>query len=230
LAKKVKVTKPKEKKGRFGRKSLFFVNFILLMIPVTYFGYQPLLRYSSAAIIVDSSPAQADAIVLLSGGEPGRAWGAADLYQQGLAPHVVLTREPPSIDDLELQRRGVQILTGLQSNLNILRGLGVPQEAILQVEPYVQDTFDELTRVRELAQEKGWNSIIIVTSNYHTRRSRLVARYVFGASINFTVAGSTHGGLDRNGWWNSRMQVRTFLIEFQKLVAYTLYIWPRLVF
>lgn len=200
------------------------------MIPVTYFGYQPLLRYSASAIIVDSDPEKADAIVLLSGGEPGRAWGAADIYQQKLASYVVLTREPLSEDDIELQERGVELLNGFTSNVNILRGLGVPQNAILHVEPFVQDTFDELSRVRELAEQKHWKSLIIVTSTYHTRRARLVARYIFGPAIKFTVVGSKHSSFNRDKWWQSRSDVRTFLIEFEKLVAYSLYIWPRLIF
>ncbi len=218
------------KPGKFGRKPLFLVNFILLMIPVTYFGYRPLLRYSASAIIAESEPIKADAVVLLAGGEPGRAWGAADIYQQKLAPYVVLTREPIRSDMVELQKRGIELSTGFDMNTRILRGLGVPQDAILRVEPFVRDTFDELTRVRELAQQKRWKSLIIVTSNYHTRRTRLVARYLLGSTIDFTVVGSRHGGLNRDAWWQRRDDVRTFVIEFEKLVAYTLYIWPRLIF
>ena len=218
------------KPRKFGRKSLFLVNFILLMIPVIYFGYRPLLRYSASAIIADSEPKKADAIVLLSGGEPGRAWGAADAYQQKLAPYVVQTREPEDSGYLELQKYGIELPTNFERNSRILRGMGVPQDAILRVEPFVTDTFDELTSVRELAQQKGWKSLIIVTSNYHTRRTRLVARLILGSTIAFTVVGSAHGGMNRDAWWQSRGDVRTFLIEFEKLVAYSLYIWPQLIF
>src|SRR3954454_19057393 len=84
-------TTPRKKIGRTG---LFMLNFVLFMIPVTYFGYQPLLRYSTTAIISSSEPHPADAIILLSGGEPGGAWGAADLYRQKMAPYIVLTHEP----------------------------------------------------------------------------------------------------------------------------------------
>ncbi len=225
----MKSMKVKRPERRFGRKSLFFANVVLFLIPVTYFGYQPFLRYSASAIMISSEPLKADAIVLLAGGEPGRAWGAADLYTQKLAPWVVVTQEPVSPDDFELERRGVNLMNSYQKNINILRGLGVPKDAILTVEPYVEDTFDELTRVRQMATHKRWKSLIIVTSNFHTRRARLVGRYILEPDIKFVVVGSAHGGLDRDGWWNRRGDVRTFLIEFQKLVAYTLYIWPRLI-
>ena len=222
--------KPDGSKKRVGRKGLFLLNFVLVMIPVTYFGYQPLLRYSTTAIISSSEPKQADAMVLLAGGEPGRAWGAADIYKQKLAPYVVLTREPISSEIVELRKRGVDLSTGLDMNKYILSGLGVPEKAIVVVEPPVQDTFDELTRVRELAEQKHWKSLMILTSNYHTRRAGMAARYIFGKTMDITVVASPHGGLDRDNWWNKRGDVRTFLIEFEKLVAYTLYIWPRMIF
>src|SRR5207245_2722686 len=102
------------------------------------------------------------------------------------------------------------------------------EEKIIRVEPYVQDTFDELVHVGELAAEKHWKSLVIVTSNYHTRRTRFTAKYVFRRTFEVTVVASKHGGLNRSGWWQNRRDVRTFLIEFEKLVAYTLYIGPRM--
>jgi uncharacterized SAM-binding protein YcdF (DUF218 family) len=214
---------------KINRKSLFMLNFVLFMIPVTYFGYRPLLRYSSTVIISSSEPKPANAIVLLSGGDPGRAWGAADLYNQKMAPWVVLTREPIDTETIELGKRGVILSTGFDMNKYILHSLGVPDQAIVRVEPFVNDTFDELTRVNELAVQKHWKSVIIITSNYHTRRTGMVARYIFRKTLDFTVVASGHGGLNADNWWNERSDVRTFLIEFEKLVAYTLYIWPRMI-
>jgi uncharacterized SAM-binding protein YcdF (DUF218 family) len=227
LGKEVKKP-PQGARRRFGRRALLLVNFVLFMIPVSYFGYEPLLRYSAGFIIADSEPKKSDAIVLLAGGEPGRAWGAADLYREHLGSYVILTVEPLGSDVVGLRQAGVDVSTGVDQNERILRGLGVPQENIVRVKPYVQDTFDELTRVRELCEERHWKSIVIVTSNYHTRRARLTAKYILGPYIDFTVVASRHGGLNPDEWWKVRNDVRTFLIEFEKLVAYILYIGPRL--
>jgi uncharacterized SAM-binding protein YcdF (DUF218 family) len=220
-----KSLKPRAKR-RFERKAIFFLNFVLILIPVTYFGFQPLLRYAASILIVDSQPQPSDAILLLSGGEPGRAWGAADLYKKKLAPYVLVTREPIREDIQELRIAGVEVPTSLDFNLRILRSLGVPQEKIVQVQPYVEDTFDELTRVRELCEQRNWKSLLIVTSNYHTRRVQMTARYIMGSAIKVIVIPSSHGGM-KVDWWKTRYDVRTFVVEFQKLVAYTLYIWPR---
>jgi uncharacterized SAM-binding protein YcdF (DUF218 family) len=222
------MVKPKGAERKLRGKSLWLVNFILLMIPVTYWGYEPVLRYSASLIIINSQPRKADAVVLLSGGEPGRAWGAADLYRGKWAPYVVITQEPVFSDTRQLREMGIEINTGMDNNLRILQGLGVPPDKIIRVESVVESTFDEMTKIRGLLKNKGWKSLIVVTSNYHTRRTRLIARYVFGPGIDVVVVGSPHGGLERDNWWKNREDQRTFLIEFEKLVAYTLYIWPRL--
>jgi hypothetical protein len=57
----------------------------------------------------------------------------------------------------------------------------------------------------------------------------MTARYVFGSQFRVAVVASPHGGLQTNAWWKNHADVRTFLIEFEKLVAYTLYIGPRIV-
>src|SRR5207253_4126541 len=112
--------------------------------------------------------------------------------------------------------------------IRVLRGLGVPEEMIVTAPMPVDDTFDDMRQVRELCVKRNWHSVIIVTSNYHTRRARLTARYMFGPNFQIAVVGSKHGGMDRSAWWKNNADVRTFLIEFEKLVAYTLYIGPRL--
>ena len=209
---------------------MFLLNFFLVLIPATYFGYEPLLRYSASLLMVNDVPQKSDAIVVLGGGEPGRAWQAADLYRDKLAPYVVLTQDEPTVDEEELRKHGIELVDGRDNYFRVLRGFGVPEEQIVTVEAYADDTLSELTHIRQLSERRGWKSLIIITSNYHTRRARLTARFVLGSAISFAVVSSSHGGLNRDRWWRANGDVRTFLIEFEKLIAYSLYIWPRMIF
>jgi len=220
--------KPKAGK-RPSKKTLLAVNFVLFMIPLTYYGYSPFLRYCASILMVDEPPRTSDAIVVLAGGDPGRAWEGADLYNAKLAQWVVVTKDSPALDEDQLRSYGIELVDGRGNYIRVLRGLGVPEDRIITVETPVEDTFSEIERVRELAEERNWKSLIIVTANYHTRRTRLTARYLLGSKFEAAVVASKHGGLDRVAWWKNNADVRTFLIEFQKLVAYTLYIWPRMV-
>ena len=219
--------KPATAKNKF-RKGIYLLNFVFFMVPITYFGYQPLLRYCASIVVIeDPIPAKRDAILVLAGGGPERAWGGADLYNQKLADHVVLTTEQSTYDETELAKRGIELVDGQGNYVRVLRGLGVPDDRVAIVHTPVDDTVSELQSVRELCLDRNWKSLIIVTTNYHTRRARLAARYVFGPEFQLTVVESRHDGWKTDSWWKTRGDVRTFLIEFEKLVAYTLYIGPR---
>ena len=207
---------------------LFLINFVLFMIPAAYFGYPMLLRWSASIIMTNEEPEKSDAILVLAGGEPGRAWEAADLFNAKLAQYVIVTTDKTSLDEGELQRRGIELVDGRGNYIRVLRGLGVPEDKIITVETPVDNTLTEMQLARDLCDRRNWNSVIVVTSNYHTRRAGLTARYVFGPRFRIAVVASKHGGLNRDAWWKSHGDLRTFLIEFEKLVAYTLYLGPRI--
>jgi uncharacterized SAM-binding protein YcdF (DUF218 family) len=212
-----------------GKRSLFFINVLLLLIAITFFGYRPLLSAIGNFLVVSQPPLPSDAIVVLAGGDPGRALEAADLYQAHMAPYVVVTTETPPKMFEDAKRHGVELFQTYENYVRTLRGYGVPEQNILRIEPYVGDTLDELTRVRDLAREKQWKRLIIVTSNFHTRRSWLVCRYVLQPEIAATVIASKYDSFNPSAWWTTQGQVRTFSIEAEKLLTYTAYIWPRLI-
>ena len=218
--------KPPSTKGKYGR-GIYFLNFVLFMIPIAYFSYQPLLRYCVSVIAIEDPIQKSDALLVLAGGEPGRAWGAAELYDQRMAEYVIVTKDKPTFEEDELKKRGIELVDGRENYIRVLRGMGVPGNKIVAIDTPTDDTFEELQRVRELCLERNWKSLIIVTANYHTRRARMAARYIFARDFQVSVVGTTHGGMNPDTWWKSRSDLRTFLIEFEKLVAYTLYIGPR---
>ena len=223
MGKTVKTARPRWLSGR----RLFFINAILAVTAIALIAYRPFLRLSASILIYSDPPAASDAIVVLAGGEPGRAWEAADLYREKYAPVVAVTFDLPSSDEIELRRHGIELGTGSENYVRVLRGLGVPDGQIRRVEPAVEDTFDELIRVREFASRQEWKSLILVTSNYHSRRTKLTAGYLFPKTFQYRVVASRHGGLDRQNWWTKTSHIRIFVIEFEKLIAYSFYIWPR---
>ena len=219
--------KPAAAKRKYGKR-IYLLNFVLFIIPVTYFGYRPFFGYCASIVIVDEPFEKSDAIVALAGGEPGRAWGAADLYNRRLADYVIVTRDQVKPEEADLLQRGIELVDGRGNYIRVLRGLGVPNDKIVSVEKPADDTISEIRQIRNLCLERNWRSLIIVTANYHTRRARMAARYVLGPDFKFSVSASPHGGLNSRDWWRTRGDVRTFLIEFEKLVAYTFYIGPRI--
>lgn len=114
------------------------------------------------------TPAQADAIIVLAGGNGQREVQASWLYHQGYAPTVVISCAFKEIlgyyiDIAALSRR-------------LLRHYGVPSDAILIQSERVRSTYDEAMGCAGLAQKYNWTTIIIVSDIYHTRRASLTFR------------------------------------------------------
>jgi len=217
----------KSVKSRIPGRKLFWLNVILFLVPVIYFTYGFALAAIGRGLVVDEAPGPSDAIVVLAGGEPGRAFSAVDLYKAGLARFVVITTElSPSIFE-RAKKDGIDLVPTYENYARVLKGYGVPDENIMRIEEQSSDTFEEIQRVGEFARKRGWTRLIIVTSNYHTRRARMVADYLLEPEIHVAVSASRFDKFQPDAWWTSQAQARTFAIEVQKLLTYTLYIWPR---
>ncbi len=216
---------------RSGRRKLS-VGFLALVVVagIAYLVIPELLVWSATLLIADVEPFSADAIVILGGGGPDRAREAADLFNDGLAPRVVITTEEPPDNYRELAEMGIELVLPHENYLRVLYGLGVTDEDIFRIQEASSESMAELVGVRRFALDRGWRRLIVVTSNYHSRRALLITDYVFDAGWQVAVVASRYSEFRPSGWWREVRHVRTFLIEFQKLVAYELYLRPRMLF
>lgn len=183
----------------------------------------PLLRTLGGYLVAGDQPAAADAILVLSGDSSERVWEAADLYREGWAPLIVLTTPETSPAVARLAARGVAIPSEPEIARQILNELGVPAEAVLQVPATVDSTAAEARNFRTFTVGRGWQRVLVVTSPFHTRRSRLLFRQVLGSiGIDVRVVPSRHGSFRGEDWWRERSGVRNLIIEYQKLFLYAI--------
>lgn len=118
------------------------------------------VKVSEPLLLVRTPLEPADVIVVLGGSGPNRAWRAAALYRQGIAPRVLVT----GIGDCE-SIRGHMVDSG------------VPQEAI-QIECAAQNTWENAEFSGPMLTAMGARRAILVTSWYHTRRAIACFRLV----------------------------------------------------
>jgi uncharacterized SAM-binding protein YcdF (DUF218 family) len=153
-------------------------------------------------------PLQAsNAIVVISGDEQlARFQEGLNLYQRGLAHLLVFS--------------GAAFDNGT-SNADVMRDLavrrGVPESAILH-EPFGEDTWGNAVHTRELLEQHGVHSAILVTSPYHARRAKLTfdAAYA-GSGISLTVHSAPDSQWRKQSWWQQAETRRLTLTELQKL-------------
>ncbi len=133
---------------------------------------------------------------------------SAELYRQGLAPVVVASgvRLRPHAGVAELMEHD-------------LIERGVPKEKILRFPQDAENTREEAVALAKLAAEKNWKSVIVVTSNYHTRRTRYIFRRIFPANISVSVASARDGDFDPQHWFEKRKSVKEFAKEVAGMVV-----------
>lgn len=115
-------------------------------------------------------PRRADAVFILSGDHGERLPQALRLMEAKVAPTMVFVGTPDRTLEHELCQGG--------------RG----SYEVLCVRPVPDSTRQEARAAAELAQTRGWRTIVVVTSTQHVTRSALLFRRCFAGDVDM-VAG-----------------------------------------
>lgn len=165
----------------------------------------------------------ADAIAVLIGSFPDRVLEAVDLYREGYAPLVVLTRSqpPPGFD--ELTRRGIVAAEPHELNRNVLLQLGVPDDAIAVLPRLANSTVAEMRALHEFLLARDLRSVVLVTSRYHTTRSVGLLREVSGGSLSISARPTRYDSFQPGRWWKSRTDATYVFYEYSKMFFHSIH-------
>jgi hypothetical protein len=158
-------------------------------------------------VLVVDDPERADVIVVLAGETDHRPERALDLLDQGYARRVVLDVPAAAMiyefTQLELAEKYVQSL---------------PQAASVEICPIAGlSTRDEAHDAEKcLAREPG-DRVLVVTSDFHTRRARSVFRHEVRGKT-FYVAAARDDAQFGARWWTHRQWAKTCVDEWMRLV------------
>ena len=178
--------------------------FVVLLLAGIYLARHPLLRFAGESLVVEDPLEKSDAIIILSDDNfyADRATRAAEIFRQGLAPVVVASgvRLRPYAGIAELMSHD-------------LFDRGVPKDRIITFPQDADNTREEAEALKKFLQTKKWKSVIVVTSNYHTRRARYICRKVFGNSITVRMAAARDADYDPAQWYEQQRSVKRFVRE-----------------
>jgi uncharacterized SAM-binding protein YcdF (DUF218 family) len=60
------------------------------------------------------------------------------------------------------------------------------------------------------------DTVLIITSNYHSRRTHLIYKALAGGYPHFLLYPAPYDGYDPDAWWTSRKGKKIFVLEFTK--------------
>jgi uncharacterized SAM-binding protein YcdF (DUF218 family) len=190
--------------------NLIILLFFLLFCFLLYLIRRPLLRFTAEAWIIEDPLDQADVLIVLGDDNfyADRATRAVQLFREGKAPVIVASgrRLRPSAGIAELIEHD-------------LVERGVPKDKVVRFTHDGDSTLEEAEALVRLVKEKKWRKVIVVTSNYHTRRVRYIFRRVFPQGIVVSVASARDGDFDPEHWWEKRKSIKELTQEFAGMLA-----------
>jgi DUF218 domain len=177
-------------------------SYILSVLGIAF----ALVAVSGRSLVVND-PAPADVIVVLAGENEKRPQLGVDLLREGYARQLVIDVPAQTViyqhTQLELAQMYIDHL---------------PEAAAIRVCPiYGLSTKSESLEVARCLQSGGVRKILLVTSDYHTRRALSIFRKML-PGYDCRVAAMFDRKTFGVNWWQHREWAKTALGEWAKLV------------
>ena len=175
-----------------------------------------------AFLVISEAPARADAVVLFVGGEKGsREWKADQLLREGFADYLII----PAIG--QIKKRGPD---GRLERLDLKTPMAVSTQSNQpkQKEWFVENTHVEAYEAKRLMDNLGLHSALLVSSPYHMRRIKYIAKSVFldGGNVRtfkLCFVPTRYGTRHLKSWFPNVHDLPFVLMEYPKIFWFLTY-------
>lgn len=206
--------KGKKKLRGFGSRWILFFGILLLLLFLLYLFKGVWLQGISNLLTVAEDYAPSDVIIVLGGETLGeRTTRAVELYHKGVAPRLLFSDGT----SLSWRTRAIDEMVALAKKME------VPDQAIYR-EARSRSTYENAFYSKEILLKNHWNSAVVVTTYWHSKRAKMTFDHVFrgsGITLTYATAGDRlHPSLER--WWDDSEKQQVVLTELAKLMIYWL--------
>jgi uncharacterized SAM-binding protein YcdF (DUF218 family) len=183
--------------------------FLLAALAVLAAVFSTRILTAMGAYLEQTDPlAKADAALVLDGdGSGNRVLTGAQLVRDGYAPVALISGAAASYGfhacDLAIPFAVKQ---------------GYPESYFAHLESEAHSTDEEAHYAIAEIRRRNYHRILLVTSNYHTRRAALLYRKQ-APDLTFIAIAAPDVYFTADGWWHNREGRKTFLYEWEKTVA-----------
>ena len=183
------------------RKYAWFAIFVLLA------GFAVGLAAKAGSFLIIDAPRPSDVILVLAGETDRRPRRALELLEEGYGRRIVLdvptNAKLYEFTQIQLAQRYIQDL---------------PQSGFISLCPIDGlSTKDESKDAERCLQPEGAKSVLIVTSDFHTRRALEVFRRELPGR-EYSVAPARNDEAFGGRWWTHRQWAKTFVDEWMRLI------------
>ena len=162
------------------------------------------MRMAGRLWVVSDPIERADAIIVIGDDNfnGDRAARAAQLYAAGWAPVIVASG------------RKLRPFAGIAELIDKdLENRGVPTTSVIRFPHEAKNTLEEAKALSVYTRERRWHRVLLVTSNYHTRRARYIFRKVFPPGTTVLIVSAPDSDFNPDTWWDSRQSQKIFFLE-----------------
>lgn len=153
---------PQPKSNSFLNGCLLFCIIVFLLLIV---GWGSLIGAASF-LNVGGRVKPVDAIVVLSGDDGDRILEAVKWYNKNYGNYFVITKT--HTEDIGEGQ------TYSEKLMRLAMEGGIPADSILFTEGEASSTVEEAKAIKQLAQQRNIESILVITAPYHTRRTTII--------------------------------------------------------
>ena len=189
-----------------------------VVVLTCWFARAPILSTAASWLDVGESPEPVDFVYVLNGDLNSRPFIGAALLKADYAPKALLVpmKEPP-------KRESDPTPPTHEIARQVMLHRGVAPGSIEIIDGLAASTFDEASSLKKYlrATDKETSTVAVVTSDFHTRRTRWIFRRVLGSqSDKLRFVSAPTDGFDASNWWRVEEGFMTYGSEFLKFGFY----------
>jgi uncharacterized SAM-binding protein YcdF (DUF218 family) len=195
---------PNKRNGRRGG-ILFPALILVLVVGALWLSRFAILGWMGTRLELHETPQKADAILILAGGLNGdRILRGGQLVKDGYAPIAFFSGAHSNYDTLECDWA-----------FPYAARHGYPSTMFQCVPHTATSTREEAQQLTAELRRIHAKKVLLVTSDYHTRRAGWLFRKT-APDIEFIVVGTPTGTMKLDRWWETRDGRKTWFIESVK--------------
>jgi len=181
---------------------------VIILVVLGFIFHNAVLTGLGSYLIKADAPQKADiALVLAGDGDGNRILTAAQLERRGYVPKILVSG--PS---------GIYGHHECDLAIPFAVKAGYPESYFLHFENDAKSTKEEAVDTIARLRQLGAHKILLVTSDYHTRRAGKIFRSA-APDLQFIVVAAPDTNFSAGGWWHNRQGQKTAFIEWLKTVT-----------